>query len=208
VTLVGYRSAISSVWEQVSGPTLAGERALVRLLASFHKEHPRSLARVPTWDLNLVLRYLRWPRIHPSRIEANPLAFAQKTAFFGLISLGRRCSDVLLLLPTVWRTLAGPLSWFRSRDISLRFGPRPRGSIAFSPWSFGSFGLSSMTLTSSCSARRPLCWPAILGRRSGILPLEIHALASSLAVQSTFALTDVLGAAQWATPLVFASFYL
>lgn len=37
---------------------------------------------------------------------------------------------------------------------------------------------------------------------------EVRAIASSLAVQSTFALEDVLGAAQWATPSVFASFYL
>jgi len=37
---------------------------------------------------------------------------------------------------------------------------------------------------------------------------EIRALAASLAVQSTYAITDVLSAATWATPSTFASFYL
>ena len=37
---------------------------------------------------------------------------------------------------------------------------------------------------------------------------EVRAIASSLALQSTFALEDILGAAQWATPSVFASYYL
>ena len=37
---------------------------------------------------------------------------------------------------------------------------------------------------------------------------EIRALAASLAVQSTFALSDVLEAATWATPSTFASHYL
>ena len=37
---------------------------------------------------------------------------------------------------------------------------------------------------------------------------EIRALASSVAVQSTFALADVLRAAAWATPSTFASHYL
>ena len=37
---------------------------------------------------------------------------------------------------------------------------------------------------------------------------EVRAIASSLAVQSTFALRDVLAAAQWTTPSVFASYYL
>jgi len=37
---------------------------------------------------------------------------------------------------------------------------------------------------------------------------EVRALAASLAVQSTFAISDVLKAATWATPTTFASFYL
>ncbi len=37
---------------------------------------------------------------------------------------------------------------------------------------------------------------------------EIRALAASIALQSTFALSDVLRAAAWATPCVFAAYYL
>ena len=37
---------------------------------------------------------------------------------------------------------------------------------------------------------------------------EIRAIATSLALQSTFALTDIISAAQWKTPSIFASFYL
>ncbi len=37
---------------------------------------------------------------------------------------------------------------------------------------------------------------------------EVRALAASLAVQATFALSDVLKAATWATPTTFASYYL
>ena len=39
-------------------------------------------------------------------------------------------------------------------------------------------------------------------------PHEVRAVAASLALQSTFALTDIIGAAQWSTPSVFAAFYL
>lgn len=39
-------------------------------------------------------------------------------------------------------------------------------------------------------------------------PHEVRAVASSLALQATFALSDILDAAQWATPSVFAEYYL
>ena len=39
-------------------------------------------------------------------------------------------------------------------------------------------------------------------------PHEVRAIASSLALQATFALTDILGAAQWSTPSIFAAYYL
>lgn len=43
---------------------------------------------------------------------------------------------------------------------------------------------------------------------AGVRVHEVRAIASSLAMQSTYALEDILRAAQWATPSVFASYYL
>ena len=45
-------------------------------------------------------------------------------------------------------------------------------------------------------------------RLAGARTHKIRAIASSLAVQATFALRDVIQAATWATPTVFASYYL
>jgi hypothetical protein len=56
-TIRGYRTAVSDTLRHV-GRDIGGNKSLSDLLASFQRERPRSVNRMPPWDLALVLRSL------------------------------------------------------------------------------------------------------------------------------------------------------
>lgn len=256
VTIEGYRSAIDSAWS-LAGRTLVGAYAIQQLIANFKVERPKPVNRVPKWDLGLVLRFLRDPRFHPSRIDDNPLWFSMKTAFLALLALARRCSEVHALdpkrvsttdraviippfpgfLPKVRSTAEGAaryrpmiirrLSALTDDPEELLLCPA-RAILIYHDWAkkrlpgrdrfFISVSRSSHLIQKATLSSwvRKLIRSAYSNAETSSQALalastsvhEVRALAASLALQCTFALEDVLSAAQWATPSVFASYYL
>ena len=257
VTIEVYRSAIDSVWVPSSGRTLAGNNFIIQLIASFKRERPRPVNRVPKWDLNVVLRYLRHPKFHPSRINDCSYYFAQKTVFLALLALARRCQDVHAFDPRrisqddravhiypypgyvgkVKSTAEGgerflPMSIRKLRAITddpdeLLLCPA-RTVLIYDSWAEKKKPSRERFFLSTQADGHPVCkatvasWVKKLIREayshteadSQALALssarvhEIRAIAASLAFQTNFSLVDILSSAQWATPSVFASFYL
>ncbi len=230
---------------------------LLSTVASFKAERPRTINRVPKWDLGLVLRYLREPMFHPSRIVNNPMLFSQKTAFLTLLALARRCSEVHAMDPrrfsvTDRAVIVPPFPGFLPKirstaEGAVRYSPMvirklsaltddpeelllcpARTLIAYHEWAKkripdrDRFFVSVTGLAHSVEKATLASWVKKLIRSAyahtetsaDALALtstrvhEIRAIAASLALQSTFALSDVLSAAQWSTPSVFASYYL
>ena len=256
VTIEGYRSTIDSVWSS-SNRSLVGEYTIQQLIARLKAERPRPVHRVPKWDLGLVLRFLREPQFHPSRIEKEPMLFSQKTAFLTLLALARRCSEVHALdprrvsttnrcviippfpvfLPKIRSTAEGAdryqpmvirkLSALTDDPDELLLCPA-RTLLAYHKWAekrvpnrdrfFISINrdahcVEKATLSSwvkklirSAYAHAETSSEALALANTGVH--EVRAIAASLALQATFALSDVLNAAQWTTPSVFASYYL
>ena len=256
VTIEGYRSTIDSVWS-ASNRSLVGVHAIQQLFASFKAERPRPIHRVPKWDLGLVLRFLREPQFHPTRIEDSPMLFSQKTVFLTLLALARRCSEVHALdphrvsvtprsviippfpgfLPKIRSTAEGAerylpmvirkLSVLTDDPEELLLCPA-RTLLAYHEWakkrcpnrdrffvttSHLGHAVEKATISSwvkklirSAYAHAETSSDALALASTGVH--EVRAIASSLAIQSTFALRDVLAAAQWTTPSVFASYYL
>ena len=257
VTIEGYRSAIDSVWLPFSGRTLAGNNFIIQLIANFKSERPRPVNRIPKWDLNVVLRYLRLPKFHPSRINDCPLYFSQKTVFLALLALSRRCQDIHAFDPKrisedpravhicPYPGYVGKIkSTAEGRKRFLPMTIRKLHALTVDPDELLLCAASSVLIYHKWAKKRnpsrerffistqrdghPVTkstvasWVKKLIREaysytetdSQALALatpkvhEIRAVAASLALQSTFSLEDILGAAQWSTPSVFASFYL
>jgi integrase len=97
VTIEGYRSAINTAWNAM-GRSLLDSFHLGQLLKNFKAERPRSVHRVPKWDLNLVLRALSKPPFHPIATSV-PALLSQKTVFLLLLASARRRGEIHAIDP-------------------------------------------------------------------------------------------------------------
>ena len=66
---------------------------IARLIASFHRDKPKSSRSLPKWDLSLVLRQLKQPPFEP--LEEAPLKYVTwKTVFLLALAFGKRRSEI------------------------------------------------------------------------------------------------------------------
>jgi len=93
-TVRNYKSAILSVHRGFSdGSTLNDGDHLSKLLDGMFNERPPPRTVVPTWELEVVLNYLKGPPFEPLR-RATLKHLTLKTVFLVTLASGRRCSEV------------------------------------------------------------------------------------------------------------------
>lgn len=253
VTIDGYKSAINSVWS-VDGRSLNSSVHVEQLLKSFRVERPRTVHRLPKWDLNLVLRTLTRPPFHPLDI-CQPSYLSSKTAFLLLLASARRRGDIHAIDPkrvtftprgVVLEPYPGYLPKVRSTaEGEARYAPivvKSLDAITTDPdelslcpvralKAYDKYARKRVTnrdrfFISTRSDGHPVvkatisAWIVKLLRRAhenvsdedlaltSASTHEIRALATSLAAQANFSLSDILATATWATPTTFAAFYL
>ena len=97
-TITGFRAAINSVWT-LNGRNITADEVTSRLFSAFRLERPRSLIRVPRWDLLVVLRHLKRDKFSPANMDWDPNPYAAMTAFLLLLASARRCSDIHAIHP-------------------------------------------------------------------------------------------------------------
>ena len=69
-TIKGYRTAIAGTLGNVP-LDISNNAEIARLIASFHRNNPKSSRSLPKWDLSLVLHQLKQPPFEP--LEEAPL---------------------------------------------------------------------------------------------------------------------------------------
>ena len=91
-TIAGYRTAIADGLGP-EGEAVSTIRELNRLLASFHRDRPRSSRSIPSWDLSLVLLALTRQPFEPLRTtDLKLLTF--KTVFLLALASGKRRAEI------------------------------------------------------------------------------------------------------------------
>lgn len=107
-----YKSAILSIHRGFQdGTTLNDGNHLALLLDGMFNERPPQRTLVPTWELDVVLNYLKGPPFEPLR-TATLKHLTLKTAFLVTLASGRRCSEVHALSAGMTRTSAAGVSLF------------------------------------------------------------------------------------------------
>ena len=89
-TIEGYRTALSDAYPDYNWST---NRELFRLIKSFHRDRPRALRQLPSWDLRLVLQYLMGPHFEPMSVASFKM-ITLKTVFLLSLASGSRRSEV------------------------------------------------------------------------------------------------------------------
>jgi integrase len=91
-TIRGYRTAISDTLKH-RGRDVGSNSYLSDLLSSLHRERPRSVNRMPTWNLALVLRSLTREPYEPLA-KASDKFLTLKTVFLLSLATGKRVSEI------------------------------------------------------------------------------------------------------------------
>ena len=91
-TIDGYRTAIADKigCDKVN---FGKDKNLTRLLDSFHRDKPKGLRGVPSWNLSLVLHQLTQPPFEPLR-KASLKHLTFKTVFLLALGSGKRRSEI------------------------------------------------------------------------------------------------------------------
>ena len=91
-TIEGYRTAITDTLGNVP-LHISNNAEIARLIASFHKDKPKSSRSLPKWDLSLVLHQLKQPPFEP--LEEAPHKYVTwKTVFLLALASGKRRSEI------------------------------------------------------------------------------------------------------------------
>ena len=92
-TIRVYRAAICTTLRQLGGPSFQEDHLIRDTLRGSALLEARSPRRMPSWDLNLVLSYLKGPNFSPlNSLDLKQLTL--KTAFLLALASGRRVSEV------------------------------------------------------------------------------------------------------------------
>ena len=91
-TIDGYRTAIA---DKIGSDkiNIGKDENLTRLLDSFHRDKPKGLRGVPSWNLSLVLHQLTQPPFEPLR-KASLKHLTFKTVFLLALGSGKRRSEI------------------------------------------------------------------------------------------------------------------
>ena len=90
--IASYRSMLSGVFRFIL-PELSSQFVLHDLLRSFRLERPLPSLRVPPWDLQVVLRFLRGPPFEPLA-SSSLRALTQKVLFLVSLATARRVGEL------------------------------------------------------------------------------------------------------------------
>ena len=91
-TIEGYRPAIADTLGNVP-LDISNNTELARLIASFHRDKPKSSRNLPKWDLSIVLHQLKQPPFEP--LQEAPLKYVTwKTVFLLALASGKRRSEI------------------------------------------------------------------------------------------------------------------
>ena len=91
-TIEGYRTAIAETLGNVP-LDISNNTELARLIASFHRDKPKSSRNLPKWDLSIVLHQLKQPPFEP--LQEAPLKYVTwKTVFLLALASGKRHSEI------------------------------------------------------------------------------------------------------------------
>ena len=72
---------------------ISNNAEITRLIASFHRDRPKSARTIPKWDLNVVLDQLNKEPFEPLH-KASLKHLIYKTFFLLALASGKRCSEV------------------------------------------------------------------------------------------------------------------
>ena len=96
-TLKVYVAAISARHGRVGGQTVGSHTLVSRFLKGAQRQNPPQVARVPSWDLPLVLEALRLPPFEP--LERAELRYLSAKVAFLLAMASPKCVGELHALP-------------------------------------------------------------------------------------------------------------
>ena len=103
---MGYRSMLSAVFKSVL-PEISTSPVLHDLLRSFQAEAPIQEVRPPSWDLNVVLTFLRSSSFEPlTTISLRDLT--RKTLFFLSLATAKRVGEIQALSHRVSLSSSAP----------------------------------------------------------------------------------------------------
>ena len=91
-TIEGYRTAIADTLGNAP-LDISNNAEIARLIASFHRDKPKSARKLPQWDLSLVLHQLQQPPFEPLE-EAQIKYVTWKTVFLLALASGKRRSEI------------------------------------------------------------------------------------------------------------------
>ena len=91
-TIDGYRTAIVDTLGP-AGPHISKSSDLNRLLASFHRDHPKSSRNLPKWNLSVVLKKLIKAPFEPMKVT-DLKHLTLKTAFLLALASGKHRSEI------------------------------------------------------------------------------------------------------------------
>ena len=101
-TLQGYRSAIGAVLKLSAGFNPGQDDILSQLIKSFFRERPVRDKTFLSWDVNLVLHYLKHGKLGPSaNLSLRDLTL--KTVFLLALATGKRCCEIHALDNNLFR---------------------------------------------------------------------------------------------------------
>ena len=92
-TIEGYKTAIADFLKFHSKEDLNKNEVLIKLIRSFKSECPRTISRVPKWDLSLILSFLCKDPFEPMA-DADIRNATWKTVFLVTLAMAARASEV------------------------------------------------------------------------------------------------------------------
>ena len=92
-TIEGYKTAIADFLKFHSDQDFNKSDILNKLIRSFKTECPRTVSRIPKWDLSLVLNFLCQEPFEPMA-EADLKFVTWKTVFLVTLAMAARSSEV------------------------------------------------------------------------------------------------------------------
>ena len=184
-TIDGYRTVIAGKigCDKVD---FGKDENLTRLLDSFHRDKPKGLRGVPSWNLSLVLHQLTQSPFEPLR-KASLKHLTFKTVFLLALGSGKRRSEIHAW---VHRNIRHQEDWgnvslfpspcFLSKNQLAREGPSSVAPVIIRPWPlrwtslsrriepYVQFGLCVITWTRPKTSVQANSWSLCLSRRTSI----------------------------------------
>ena len=115
-TVKGYLAAINSIHSgTINGESLSGNREIKLLFEGMNNSRPAPRRKWPSWNIQIVLKYLRGPQFEPPH-KATLRNMSIKALFLLAVASGRRCSELHAL------TVGGGIV-FSNAGATLYFAP-------------------------------------------------------------------------------------